>query len=214
MKKLLTALLVLVIVLPAFAQTYSFRAGLNLSNMLFKDDADTYSEDYKMSPGFHLGGIVEFPINDGFAIETGLLVSTTGFKVKESDPTFGDAEMNITIYNLIVPITAKAYINAGSNAKVYFNFGPYIGYALSGKSKFTYDGDTETEDIEIGSSDTDAIKAFDFGIEAGTGVEISSFQVGVSYGLGLANISSYTEDGSKISNRVLAISLGYKFGNN
>jgi hypothetical protein len=214
MKKLLITLLVITMVLPAFAQTFSLRAGLNLSNMLMKDDVETYSEENKMNPGFHLGGLVEFPLSDGFAIETGLLVSTTGFKIKESDPTFGDAVGKINIYNLNIPITAKAYVNAGSNTKIYFNFGPYIGFGLSGKSKYTFDGDTESTDIEIGSSDTDDIKAFDFGIQAGTGVEISSFVVGVSYGLGLANISNYTEDGTKINNRVLAISLGYKFGGN
>lgn len=214
MKKLLTALLIVIMVSPAFAQTFSLRAGLNLSNMLVKDDDDNYSDEFEMSPGFHLGGLVEFPINDAFTFETGLLVSTTGFKMKESDPTFGDSEMKATIYNLDIPITAKVYIDAGSSAKVYINFGPYIGYALSGKSKYTFDGDSDTEDINIGSEETDDIKAFDFGIVAGAGVEISSFVVGVSYGLGLANISSYTENGNKISNKVLAISVGYKFGTN
>ena len=75
-------------------------------------------------------------------------------------------------------------------------------------------GDTETEDVEIGSADTDNIKPFDFGLQAGAGIEFNSFQVGVSYGLGLANISSYTDNGSKISNRVLGISLGYRLGAN
>ena len=140
MKNLLIAFLMLTVALPSFAQTFSIRAGLNLSNMLLKDDDDTYSEDYQMNPGFHFGGIVEFPINDALAFETGLLLSTTGFMVKESDPSFGEMKLNTNIYNLNIPLALKAYINAGSKARIYVNLGPYIGIALSGKSKFTFDG--------------------------------------------------------------------------
>lgn len=48
----------------------------------------------------------------------------------------------------------------------------------------------------------------------GVGVEINSIQIGITYGLGLANISTYVEYDSKINNRVLGISVGYFFGGN
>jgi hypothetical protein len=44
------------------------------------------------------------------------------------------------------------------------------------------------------------------------GVEINSIPIGVNYGLGLANISNYANDGSRVNHRVLGISVGYKFG--
>jgi len=212
MKKLLVAFIVTVMSIPSFAQTFSIRAGMNLSNMLMKDDDDTYSDEFQMNPGFHFGGTVEVPINEALFFEPGLLVSTTGFLIKESDPTFGEMKISTMIYNLNIPLNLKAYVNAGSSARVYFSAGPYIGIALSGKSKSTFNGTTDTEDLEIGSADTDDIKAFDFGLQAGAGIEISSFQIGVTYGLGLANISTFTDNGSKILNRVLGISVGYKLG--
>lgn len=45
----------------------------------------------------------------------------------------------------------------------------------------------------------------------GAGVGVNSVEVGLTYGLGLANISPDTEDGFRISNRVIAVSIGYKF---
>ena len=211
MKKILTAIFIIALVSPGIAQTFSVRAGMNLANMLVKDDYDTYSEDYKLSPGFHFGGNIEFPKNGAFAFETGLLLSTTGFRIKETNLNSGDYKAGVTIYNLNIPLTAKAYVNAGANTKVYFNLGPYIGFALSGKFKSTYAGETDKEDIEIGYADDDAITTVDFGIQGGVGVEIKSFIFGANYGWGLANISSFTDDGSKINNRVLGIYFGYKF---
>ena len=65
-------------------------------------------------------------------------------------------------------------------------------------------------DINWGSSEGDNLKRFDFGLAFGAGVEIKSFRLGISYELGLTNLSVTQIDGSKISNRVLGISFGYK----
>ena len=125
-------------------------------------------------------------------------------------------EAKLNLIYLDIPLTAKASFDLGG-ARIYGVFGPYIGMGLSGKNKFeiTAMGETETEeeDIKLGSDeDEDDVKRLDFGLTMGAGVEISSIQIGLSYGLGLANISPYTDGGSKISNRVLGISVGYKFG--
>ena len=72
-----------------FAQNFGVRAGLNLSNMLMKDDDDTYSDEFTMNPGFHVGPTVEFPINEIFSFESGLLLTTKGFKISDKE-TFMD----------------------------------------------------------------------------------------------------------------------------
>ena len=203
----------------SYAQTFGVKAGLNLSNMLVEDDDDTYSDDFKVNPGFHVGATAEFPITELFSFETGLLLSTKGFKVSEEETFMGETvkyESKLNLIYLDIPLTAKASFDLGG-ARIYGVFGPYIGMGLSGKSKFeiTAMGETETEeeDIKLGSDeDEDDVKRLDFGLTMGAGVEISSIQIGLSYGLGLANISPYTDGGSKISNRVLGISVGYKFG--
>ena len=222
MKNLLKLLIVVIgftMTTESYAQTFGVKAGLNLSNMLVEDDDDTYSDDFKVNPGFHVGATAEFPITELFSFETGLLLSTKGFKVSEEETFMGETvkyESKLNLIYLDIPLTAKASFDLGG-ARIYGVFGPYIGMGLSGKSKFeiTAMGETETEeeDIKLGSDeDEDDVKRLDFGLTMGAGVEISSIQIGLSYGLGLANISPYTDGGSKISNRVLGISVGYKFG--
>lgn len=217
--KLLIVGIAFIMATESYAQTFGVKAGLNLSNMLAKDDDDTYSDDYKMNPGFNIGATAEFPITEMFSFETGLLLSTKGFKISEEETFMGETwkfEGKMNLFYLDIPLTAKASFNLGGT-KIYGVFGPYIGMGISGKNKveFTAMGETETDekDIKWGSDeDEDDLKRFDFGLTMSAGIEISSIQFGLSYGLGLANISPYTDGGTKFSNRVLGISVGYKFG--
>ena len=72
---------------------------------------------------------------------------------------------------------------------------------------------SESEDVSWGSdAEEDDLKPFDYGAKFGVGAELKGLSLGVYYALGLANISPYTDYGTKISNKVLSISLGYKFG--
>ena len=202
-----------------YAQKIGIKAGFNLSNMLIEDEI--YSNDFKMKPGFHLGAIVDIPLNDMFSIETGLLLSTKGFKLSEEETEMGETFKYEFKYNLIyldIPLTAKASFNVG-DAKIYGAFGPYIGIGLSGtvKSELSFAGETESDSeiIDWGSDENnDELKRLDYGLTMGVGVEINSIQIGITYGLGLANISPYVEYDSKINNRVLGISVGYFFGGN
>lgn len=97
-------------------------------------------------------------------------------------------------------------------------FWPYVGMGLFGmyKTEDTFDGETETdsETIDWGSVKGESdFKRLDYGLTMGAGVEINVIQIGLTYNLGLANISPYSDKGYKRNNRVLALSLGYKFGN-
>ena len=67
--------------------------------------------------------------------------------------------------------------------------------------------------MKWGSDDEDDFKRLDFGLGIGAGVAFNAFEVGLGYALGLANISSYTEGGSKASHKVFSVSVAYKFGN-
>ena len=97
------------------------------------------------------------------------------------------------------PYTASA-------SKIYIGAGPVISYAIGGKWKSAA-GDT---DVKFGSSDTDDFKPLDLGLGLGAGLEISSFQIGVNYNLGLSNISP--QSGTSFKNNVLGISVAYLFG--
>jgi hypothetical protein len=217
--KLFVVVIALTMTTELFAQNFGLKGGLNLSNMLMKDDEDTYSDDFKMKPGFHIGATAEFPLSDMLSFETGLLLSTKGYKMSEEDTDDGETykyEVKLNLLYLDIPLTGKATFDVGG-AKIYGVFGPYVGMGLSGKTKseYTDDGETETyeDDIEWGSDEEKSeLKRLDFGLTMGAGVEINSIQIGLTYNMGLANISPYTEDGFKINNRVLGLSVGYKFG--
>ncbi|MGC9341322.1 MAG: porin family protein [Bacteroidales bacterium] len=202
-----------------FAQNFGIKGGLNLSKILAKDNEDDYSEYYKMKPGFHLGPTAEFPLADRLSFETGLLLSTKGYRISEEETYDGETyklEGTANLLYLDIPLNSRAWIDL-NGMKIYGVFGPYLGIGLSGKSiyKYTYDGQTETdeEDIAWGSDeDNDDVKRLDFGITIGAGIEIYYFQIGLTYGLGLVNISAYTDNSSLIKNRALGVSVGYKFG--
>jgi hypothetical protein len=211
--KLLIVVIALTVTTQSFAQVkFGVKAGLNIANMLEKDNDETYSKDYKSKIGFHLGGTADFAISEKFAIEPGLLFSTKGYKMEDSGET-----MSYNLNYLEIPINAVYKIDLGS-AKVLINAGPYLGFAISGKMKasvarFGENGDEKEQKIEIGSDkEKDMIKPLDFGLNFGAGVDIKGITIGLQYGLGLANLSLTTDNGYKMNNKVFGISVGYKLG--
>jgi opacity protein-like surface antigen len=215
MKKLSTLLLFAFIAIfssQSYAQIIAVQGGLNLSNMMEKDDDETYSDDYNTKPGFHLGVTAEFPLSDANSFQTGLLVSTKGMKIDESDD-FGSYEVTANLVYLEIPLLFKKSFELNGGNKFFGAVGPYIGYGVAGtiKSKVDFMGETEEdeEDINWGSDDEDDIKPFDFGLSIGAGLEVNSFLFGISYDYGLANMAIDTDNGYMLQNRVIKFSLGY-----
>ena len=210
--KLFVVVIALMMTTELFAQNFGIKAGLNLSKMIAKDDDGIARDDYyKMKPGFHIGATAEFPFSDMLSFETGLLLSTKGYRVSEET-----LETKLNLLYLDIPLSAKASFDLGE-AKIYGVFGPYLGFGLSGKSNYeeTIGGVLYSEegDVEWGSDENESdLKRLDFGLTMGAGVEINSIQIGLTYGLGLADILSYNYGGAELNNRVLGISVGYKFG--
>jgi opacity protein-like surface antigen len=197
--------LILTLALESTAQTFGVKAGLNLANMLAKDDEGKF--DTKMISGINFGVSAEFPITEMFSFETGLQLSGKGTKQTYAT-TYTEVEGKYKLLYIDIPLTAKARYDL-NGIKIYGVLGPYIGIGLSGQR---YDSGAGT-DVNWGSdSENDDLKRLDFGLLIGGGVEIKSIQIGLTYGLGFANISSYTAYETKISNRVLGLSVGYMFG--
>ena len=216
MKLSIVALLV-TIGTASYAQIFGVKAGLNLSNFLIKND--NFHNDTKMNPGFHFGPTIEIPIDEMFSFESGLLLSTKGMKISEKENYMGSSIefiQKVNLYYLDIPLTAKATFDIGGS-KIYGTFGPYVGMGLSGKSKteYTQNGENRTteEEINFGSNEgEDNFMRLDYGLTAGAGIELKSIQIGISYNLGLANIINYSDNENTIKNRVLGVSVGYKFG--
>ena len=216
LRKLLIAVALCLLSLLNLAQTFGIKGGLNLTKMHVGDDYEISRLD--ILPEFHVGPTLELPVNELISVNTGFILSTKGFRdnetIGEGDDAF-QSDTKVIVYYVDIPITVKGMFTM-SDKILYGYLGPYIGAGLNGKikSETTSNGHTEIdeEDVKFGSdADEDDIKRLDYGLTAGAGVEIKNALIELSYDLGIANISAYTEDGSFIKNRILKLSIGYQF---
>lgn len=212
--KLFAVLLSTLFCIQLHAQTFGVRGGLSMANMLEKDEDGTYSGDYQMNPGFHAGIAVDFPIVEMVFFETGLFFNTKGFKLTEEEEGV-DVTAKAKLYYVDIPLTLKVTGDVNEGMKIFGLAGPYVGVGLSGKT--VAEGSAEgfnvsvDEDVSWGSGEEDDLKRLDYGITVGAGLIFKSLQVGLSYDLGMANVSAYTDYGTTASHRVFRLTVGYNF---
>ncbi|MCZ8355117.1 MAG: porin family protein [Cyclobacteriaceae bacterium] len=222
MKKFIYVIFLMTFFSNSFSQTISLRGGVNIANMLSKDDDESYSDSYSPKVGLNLGVITEFNLSENIGLETGFIYSGKGFSssLTYTDPIAGEfsVEGKASLLYFEIPINVKPYFNLG-NLKVFSIIGPYIGIGLRGKTIFETKalGFTEKieEDIKWGTDeDNDHFKRLDAGLNFGGGIEFNKFQISVNYQHGLMNISPTNENGAKIKNRVAALTVSYMFNKN
>jgi hypothetical protein len=217
MKKhfLIAALLVLLVPVHKFyAQNFGVRAGMNFPTMLIKDDEETYTDNNRLRPGFHMGGVIDYALTDALSLEGDLLVSLKGIRTVEKDGDYKYSSWT-NLYYINIPLLAKYTFDAGS-VKLYGAAGPYFGIGITGKYRYKdeYDGETETdtEKIEWGNDpDNDDLKRFDAGLHLGAGILLGQIQAGLFYELGLANMAPDNSGGFRIKNRVFGVTAAYFF---
>ena len=220
---------------------YGVKGGLNLSNL--KGDYPNLSDedvklDTKSSIGFHIGGFLEYKINDKFSIQPELLISMQGNKLEltsEFYDSFYDENYKETftqtpkLYYLNIPLMLKYKLID----KLSIEFGPQIGILLSAKSKWEYKDHNDPS--ENGSINVDLLndgtynflgeniqvkkgmKRFDFGLNIGASYDITEkFFLQGRYNLGLATIDENSTVGDEykswnLKNSVFQLSAGYRF---
>lgn len=178
--------------------SFGIRAGVNFQNLNGKDENDD-SWNNKLKTGFNAGVNAEIPVGIDFYLQPGLLFSTKGAKLEDSD-----TKLNLSYLELPINFIYKPELGAG---RMVLGFGPYAAYAVGGKTK---DPDT---DLEFGDQPGEW-KRFDAGANLLAGYEFNnklSFQLNA--GLGLLNIVKRSEDDDKstVKNTGFGVSLGYRF---
>lgn len=179
------------------------KAGVNFAS-LGGDETD----DLDGKTGFHIGGLVEIPITEKFAVQPELLYSALGAKVEESEEIFGETftyESKLKLDYIAIPIMAKYYIIDGLSVEL----GPQFGILVSAKSETEISGGGESE------SDEEDLKDFYNTLDLGAGIGASyRLPMGVffsaRYVLGFSNINKDSDD-FKNQNNVIQISAGYSF---
>lgn len=188
MKKIF--LLVMVVTMLAsgnlFAQVSGgVRLGGNLSNIKYSAGDFSATDDSKFGPlvGLYLTAMFA----DKVGLQPELVYSAMGSKD-------GDAKLNLGY--IALPVLLRYQIIE----QIHLLLGPQAAFLLSAKYK---EGDDD-EDVK------DSFKGLDFSAVIGAGADIDRFNVGLRYGLGLANIVENEGEDFKVKSNTFQIVLGYK----
>ena len=165
--------------------------------------------DVKSRTGFHIGGLVEVPISEKFAIQPEVLYTAQGSKYSEKGTELGvdySYEMEQKLDYIQVPVMAKFYVIDGLSLEA----GPQVSFLTS--SKLDYEGTLGGVTVS-GEEDIDDVSNIDFSIGAGASYRLPMglfFTARYNFGLGNVNDASDADD-RKVHNRVAQLSVGYSF---
>jgi len=193
MKKFLMTAVLGMFALAGFSQVkWDAKFGMNFSNM-------TKYDDTKALPGFNLGVGMDYGFSENWSLQSGLMFSSKGFKVKE-----GDWKDKYRPIYLDIPILAAYKFNISDNTKFVINAGPYLAIGLGGKNK-----ETDEEDIKLFDKDGYDWKRFDLGIQYGIGLELSDrYLINLT---GQNGFISPVDGGDDPKNMTFTIGVGYRF---
>ncbi len=187
-----------------------------------------------MKLAYHIGATVDYGFSDAISLQTGLLLSSKGYKYDLEQDLDDDETVEgydkYTFNYLEIPIHVAYKIN--DNFQVFA--GPYLAFGIGGKNKwdvtYKYDGDSDTDSVEIKykavfgevkdedlGEDEDAYGALDFGFDFGIGYQTGPILINAGYSLGLGNLTAdyggdFDPKDMKTSNRVITLSVSYFFG--
>ncbi len=213
MKKITIALGVFLISSVAtFAQVkVGLTGGVQLASQ--KNDFNSGSSSGSINGseriGFMAGLILDAAFSESFSIRPQILYSVKGTKYTAAQLGATGAEATATVNYVEVPVQLVYGLSAGPG-KVVLGAGPYAAYALNGKLKGSFQGQTEEESIEFGSGQ-DQWKQLDYGVRVSAGYELTAgLLLNGYYSLGLANLSNDATTTTK--NTAYGLSLGFLFG--
>lgn len=193
MKKFLMTAVLGMFALAGFSQVkWDAKFGMNFSNM-------TKIDESKALPGFTLGVGMDYGFNENWSLQSGLMISSKGFKFKE-----GDWKDKYRSIYLDIPILAAYKFNISDNTKFVINAGPYLAIGLGGKNK-----ETDEEDIKLFDKDGYDWKRFDLGIQYDIGLELSDrYLINLT---GQNGFISPVDGGDDPKNMTFTIGVGYRF---
>ncbi len=198
MKKISRIPLILLVALlscTAYSQ-FGVKGGIGIASITLKTQG-VKSNIPQSVFSFHVGPTYEIEISDIISIEPGVMFTQKGFKIAGNNQILKSKLLFIEI-----PINVKGYIVEFGDARLYGLAGGYFGFMLSNKINGVK--------FPIGNTPNNLFKGFDAGLTFGSGVELfEAMTVGVSFDIGLANLSNDPNETDRLS--VFKLSVGYKF---
>lgn len=201
------------------------KGGLNLANISVTSNGRVDQANALKS--FHAGIGFDIPLAEYFSLQPGLLYTGKGAKTQfgqEGNAFYYKATSNPMYLELPVNFVGKIPLTQTSS--FYIGAGPYAAMGITGTNKvdtytlgvhrysssdivFSNDNPTTAQEENYGYG---KIKRFDYGINGVAGFEFTRFIIGASYGHGLVNINSGTDNtaNDKGKNRIWNFSVGVK----
>ena len=178
------------------------KVGMNIARLTDPDIYVTLDEkmEYTSKVGVVAGAELEYQLRNWFSLSGGLMYSNQGTKMKDN-PQFRN--YSYTLHYLNIPLTANFYIARN----FAFHVGLQPGFALK-KSEEGEMPDEHGNWVSTSSDDT-WFRTFDLSIPIGLSYIIGPVQIDARYNLGLTNTTKY--DAVKMRNRVIQLTLGYRF---
>lgn len=173
--------------------SFGVKAGVNFSDINGPD-----VESFNGKTSFHVGAVAEIPVSDNFAVQPELLYSEQGSDYEEES-----FDGTVSVNYLNIPVMAKFEVAEGLSVEA----GPQIGFLLSAKDEYDFEGGSEEEDIK------DQLKGTDFGLNFGLGYKLENgLNFSARYNLGLSNVNDGDiDDGAEYKNGVFQIGIGFLF---
>ncbi len=163
--------------------SYGIKGGLNMANIGGSDAPDSEAR-----AGFHVGGFLGLSFLGIVAVEGGAYYSQKGYFL-------GSGDGMELVYNYIdIPLVLK------------FSPLPLFHLYVGPQASLFLDGSIKDTDFEF---DADNFTSPDYALVMGAGVNVpGGLRISAGYDLGVTPVNV---DEMKIYNRVLKLTLGYKF---
>lgn len=195
---------------------FAVLGGVNYQNFSAKD----FNGDKLTGTGiigFHAGINAQLRLAPEFYFQLGLLFSTKGSEITDGDVT---GTYGLSYIELPLNLVYKSQLGSGF---VMIGFGPYVGYAITGKANYDAGLGSVASDVEfknvVEAGDpltTTYFKALDIGGNLFTGYEMAGgifIQLNTQFGM----VNIHPEDNrfpggeSSLKNIGFGLSLGYRF---
>lgn len=209
------------IALTSYSQKIGIIGGSTLSDMFITNERDDIYNDFIWRRGYHFGILSEINIKNKVLIEPRILYTTKGMREDSETPEEivikTKVDFDVTYIDIQLPIKYKfktKKISAFLLGGLYSGIGLKGHVSGEGLAKTQNGIETYERDFDFSFGrdvKKDKLRKIDIGVVGGLGIEYKGFQLSTIYSLGLANISTYQENGTIYKNRTLMFSFGYLY---
>ncbi|MBE0675745.1 MAG: PorT family protein [Bacteroidales bacterium] len=181
--------------ISSFGQGTSFHGGFVSSDVTFFVDTATIQTSKRV--GAMIGIDHEIRLAENLYQVIGLEYFPRGYRVKSD--TVDSFITRIDYLNIPLSLRYKFDLE---DIWMTFEAGPYIGFALYGRTK----SDQGIVRYEFGNEEGD-LKRLDLGLKLGYTVEIEQVRLGISYNTGFLNVSASRSETLKLRAFVFSVGL-------